>query len=179
MRRLSSGARRNELEGARPAPWAPMFSAVLLFDGAIVISAPTLPGTKSVRCHQAVSPSHLCLEFHRRPPFLAGAKPDSQSNTFRARLLPLPTDKPSHTPLMAISTTRRPPLFPPAIFCLKDSINPIFPHASITMTPAINDCPSLVRHFHRHRSVAVSRTFAQEPTPGSECLSDRGDHGHQ
>jgi hypothetical protein len=55
--------------------------------------------------------------------FLADAKPDSRSSTFRARSLPVPTHGPGRGTLMAVSTSRRTPFLAPAIFGLKDNVN--------------------------------------------------------
>ena len=184
MRRLSSGARRNGLEGARPFGSAPTFSTALLFDGAIVISAPTLPGTLELsryRFHQTVPPSHLCLKFHRRPPFLADAKPDSQSSTFRARSLPVPTRGPGRGTLTARSTTQRAPLFLPAIFGLKDRINQRVTYEQRLRTHRPLWRPgqqSLCKVGAPFTSPLLRRRepkVAQEPSPSRECLSDRCD----
>lgn|SRR5215469_120317 len=144
MRRFLPGARRNELEGARPSGSAPMFSMVFLFDGAMGISAPTLPGTKSVQMSPSRPPIPFCFKFHRRPPFLADAKPYSQSSTCR---VPLAADASSRARPQDPDhrfNSQRTPLSPPAIFGLKDSINRGVTH---------EQC------FHMHRS-----SMAPQPT---------------
>ena len=178
MRRFLPGARRNELEGARPSGSAPMFSMVFLFDGAMGISAPTLPGTKSVQMSPSRPPEPFLFQISQAATVFADA------NVAR-RSLPMPTHEPRRRTLMTVSTSQRTSLFPPAIFGLKDSINRGVTH---------EQC------FHMHRSsmapqptiiaqagcaiptaVAPSRepNLVQEPTLGRECLSDRCDRGHQ
>jgi hypothetical protein len=125
------------------------------------------------RCHQAFPPR----------PLLMLSLIVNLAHFARARCR-CPTHEPGRAAL-TVSAPQRTPLFPPAIFDLKDSINrrvaheqcfathrsPWRPSQQSLRTPGAPFPPPLLRR--------VSRTFVQEPTPSRECLSDRSDEGHQ